>query len=89
MTRRGRTASCTIPATWPAIKLPVRVAVKDGLAQGAQGEAAPSPLVAPSFSRARYSLVILFLSTRTGAPVERPVTTVELSLAPALSTACL
>ena len=46
-----------------------------------------SSRVAFRFSRARYSRAILFFSTRTGPPMERPVTVVSLSLA--FRTACL
>ena len=77
-----------MPATWPAMKLPVSTSPSNTARRR-------EPRVSFSissrgrfcFSMRRYSRAILFFSTRTGAPPERPVTTV--SLAPALMTVCL
>src|SRR5699024_2524938 len=85
--RRGLT-SCSIPATWPDIKLPVsRSPSKTARRREPRVSFSRSARGIFSFSISRYWRAILFFSTRTGAPVVRPVTTV--SLAPALIRACL
>lgn len=60
---------------------PLHVSLEHRAAETAEGDVFQLLQRGSTLSRARYSRAILFFSTRTGPPMERPVTVVSLSLA--------